>query len=300
MAHRRTYSSRHLDMAKISFDTPPLTPPLAVFNEFQVSMNSAARKPKQFWQRTTFLALFTLVLVSVYVLLVSQPSLSPISMPQGGDKSFASIATQRLSRLSEKAHRLAAVHRKRPQGTTTSTSEADAATDTLPPLQLTPEQELAAVTTFLASLPQNVIPSNVDPSKQIDPQLVLDFDTRSPQALTELAQLEHDAWVRYPVVLYSKAHSPLSRDLEKIILELNLLPGPAIIPVEYRPDEEVLKPLLERLTGVPELPVLLIGGKIIGTPQEVKYMHSKGSLARSINDAGAIIDGARKKKGRKH
>lgn len=300
MAHRRTYSSRHLDTAEISFDTPPLTPPLAVFNEFQLSMNSAPRKPKHFWQRTTFFALFTLVAVSLYVILVSQPSLSPISMPQGSDKSFTGIAAQRLTRLSEKAHRLAAVHRKRPQGTTTSTSEVDSATDTLPPLQLTPEQELAALTAFLASLPQNVIPSNIDPSKPIDPELVLDFDTRSPQALTEVAQLEHDAWVRYPVVLYSKMHSPLSRDLEKIILDLNLLPGPAIIPVEYRPDEDVLKPVLQRLTGVSELPILLIGGKIIGTAQEVKYMHAKGDLARAITQAGAIVDGAKKKKGRKH
>ena len=111
-------------------------------------------------------------------------------------------------------------------------------------------------------------------------------------------------------------HSPLSRDLEKIILELNLLPGPAIIPVEYRrtswvkscraraefalADEDVLRPLLERLTGASELPILLIGGKIIGTPQEVKYMHSKGDLARAISKAGAIIDGVKKKKGRKH
>ena len=224
MSHRRTYSSRHLDMSKVSFDSPPLTPPLAVFNEFQASMNSAARKPKQFWQRTTFLALFTLVVVSVYVLLVSQPSLSPISMPNSDDTSFTGMAAQRLSRLSEKAHRLAAVHRKQPQGTTTSTSEADAATDTLPPLQLSPEQELAAVTTFLASLPQNVIPSNVDPSKPIDPQLVLDFDTRSPQALTEVAQLEHDAWVRYPVVLYSKVRVLFShRDLELDIVGLDAL-----------------------------------------------------------------------------
>ncbi|GJE92677.1 hypothetical protein PsYK624_088320 [Phanerochaete sordida] len=284
----------------MSFDTPPLTPPLAVFNEFQLSMNTTARKPKQFWQRPTFIALFTLVVVSIYVLLVSQPSLSPIKLPQGSDKSLTGMAAERLTRLSEKAHRLAAVHRKRPQGTTTSTSEADVATDTLPPLQFTPEQELAAVTTFLASLPQNVIPSNIDPHKPIDPELVLDFDTKSPQALTEVAQLEHDAWIHYPVVLYAKMHSPLSRDLEKIILDLNLLPGPAIIPVEYRPDEEVLKPLLQRLTGVEELPILLIGGKIIGTPQEVKYMHSKGDLARAVTQAGAVVDGVKKKKGRKH
>ncbi|KIP06967.1 hypothetical protein PHLGIDRAFT_90155 [Phlebiopsis gigantea 11061_1 CR5-6] len=220
---------------------------------------------------------------------------------QGSDsRSLTGIAAQRLSRLSSEAYRLANSHRKRPKGSTTSSSQAEATTDTLPPLQLTPEQELAAVTSFLASLPQNVIPSNVDPSLPIDPQLVLDFDTRSSQAMTEVAQLEHDAWVRYPVVLYSKMHSPTSRDMEKMLLELNLLPGPAIIQVEYRPDEEVLKPLLHRLTGSNELPLLLIGGKVIGTAQEVRYMHSKGDLARTITKAGAIVDGAKKKKGRKH
>lgn len=205
MAHRRTYST-HLDadMGKLSFDAPPLTPPLAVFNSFQFS-TEPPRKPRQYWQRTTFLALLTLVVISGYVLLVSQPSLAPMSM-HGADKSFTGGAAQRLSRLSSEAYRLAAMHRKRPQGTTTSSSHAEATTDAdaVPALQLTPEQELAAVTTFLASLPQNVIPSTVDPSQPIDPQLVLDFDTRSPQAITEIAQLEHDAWVRYPVVLFAK------------------------------------------------------------------------------------------------
>lgn len=203
MAHRRTYSSRYLDMGKVSFDTPPLTPPLAVFNQFQLD-NVPTRKTRQYWQRTTFLALFALVLVSGYVLLVSQPSLSPIAMQGSDSRSLTGIAAQRLSRLSSEAYRLAGSHRKRPKGNPTSSSHAEATTDVLPPLQLTPAQELAAITSFLASLPQNVIPSNVDPSLPIDPQLVLDFDTRTSQALVEVAQLEHDAWVRYPVVLYSK------------------------------------------------------------------------------------------------
>ena len=65
-------------------------------------------------------------------------------------------------------------------------------------------------------------------------------------------------------------------------------------------DEEVLKPLLERLTGASELPILLVGGQIIGTPQEVKYMHAKGEFTRALTKAGAIVDGVKKKKGRKH
>lgn len=195
MAHRRNFSSRHIDMGKFSFDSPPLTPPLEMFNTFQNS--SSPSKPKQFWQRTTFLALFALIIVSAYVLLISQPSLAPIAM-HDANHSIHSVTTGRLSKLSTEAYRLAALHKKRPKAT------AGAAVASKP-VELTPKQELAAITDFLASLPQNVIPSSVDPSKPIDPQLVLDFDTRTPQAEEMIKDLEHDAWTRYPVVLYSKA-----------------------------------------------------------------------------------------------
>lgn len=53
-------------------------------------------------------------------------------------------------------------------------------------MQLTTSQELAAVSNFIASLPQNVIPSYVDPMLPIDPELVLDFDTNSLRAVDEL------------------------------------------------------------------------------------------------------------------
>ena len=77
-----------------------------------------------------------------------------------------------------------------------------------------------------------------------------------------------------------------------------------LCPVTHRrcvpADEHVLKALLERLTGEPELPILLIGGKVVGTMPEIRYMYTKGDLARKIKEAGAIIDGIKKKKGRKH
>ncbi|PSR79236.1 hypothetical protein PHLCEN_2v7094 [Hermanssonia centrifuga] len=279
-------------MAKVSLDSPPLTPPLAMISSFQLA-NQSTRKPKQFWQRMTFLALFALIAISIYVLLVGQPSLAPIDM-HDADRSLKGLASQRLSRLTSEAYRLAALHSKRPKDTQNISSAA------APPVQLTTEQELAAVTSFLASLPQNVIPSSVDPSKPIDPELVLDFDTRSPQAAEEIRDLVHDAWSRYPVVLYSKMHSPVSRELKQILSDLNLLPPPVLIEVENRPDEEVLKSVLHRLTGEPELPLLLVGGQTLGTLQEIRYMNSKGDLARKMNEAGAVVDGAKKKKGRKH
>jgi hypothetical protein len=69
---------------------------------------------------------------------------------------------------------------------------------------LSPEQELSALTAFMAALPQNVIPTNIDPTQPIDPQLVLDFDTRSPQAEQEIDDLVIDVWMGNPVVLFSK------------------------------------------------------------------------------------------------
>ncbi|KAI0339897.1 hypothetical protein BDW22DRAFT_1335269 [Trametopsis cervina] len=251
-----------------------------MFNVFQHE-KATSIKPRHYWQRMTFLALFALVLISGYVILVSPPSLSPIAH-NDGDHSLSGKAAQRLSRLSSEAYRLASGH------------------VAVPSLELTPEQELAVLTSFLASLPENVIPSNIDPSHPIDPEVVVDFNTRTPHALQELEQLVADSWVHYPVVLFSKMHSPQARDLKKMLTELNLKPSPAIIEVEHRPDEDVLKPLLLRLTKADGFPILLVGGKTVGTFEEIKYAFHKGELAKTISAAGAIVDGAKKAKGRKH
>lgn len=74
-----------------------------------------------------------------------------------------------------------------------------------PQITLTPEEELAALSSFLASLPdQNILPPSVDPSQPIDPQLILDFDTRADGAEAELKRLVAATWETYPVVMYTK------------------------------------------------------------------------------------------------
>lgn len=62
----------------------------------------------------------------------------------------------------------------------------------------------------------------------------------------------------------------------------------------------MLAPLLYRLTHTSELPILLVGGKLVGSMQEIRYMNEKGDLRRMISAAGAEINGGRGKKGRKH
>lgn len=65
-------------------------------------------------------------------------------------------------------------------------------------------------------------------------------------------------------------------------------------------DEDVLKPLLFRLTNLTSIPILLVGGKPVGAAEEIGYMYKKGDLAKTISEAGAIVDGGKKPKGRKH
>jgi hypothetical protein len=48
-----------------------------------------------------------------------------------------------------------------------------------PPLVLSPAEELAALTSFLIALPQNVLPGDVDGNKPIDPQVRVFFSSHA-------------------------------------------------------------------------------------------------------------------------
>lgn len=93
-----------------------------------------------------------------------------------------------------------AAHRKMKQVPTTASPPPPAR----PQIELSAPQELAAITGFLASLPQNMIPLSVDPTQPIDPQLVLDFDTRGAKAVKAVEEMVEDVWTQNPVVLYAK------------------------------------------------------------------------------------------------
>jgi len=89
-----------------------------------------------------------------------------------------------------------------------------------PQINFTPEEELAALSSFIISLPdQNILPPSVDPFQPIDPQLILDFDTRVDGAAEELKRLVAATWEYNPVVMYTKVFTPLStRDRERALL----------------------------------------------------------------------------------
>lgn len=192
MAHRRTQSARFPDhmYANSPLPSPVLEPPFTpAAVSFATLTSIANRKPRTYWYRTTFLALFVLVVLSVYVLVVAQPSLASIPAFETDGHTH--------SHLSPDAFRLAALRHKHSWSNNESTSGR-------PQVQLNASQELAAISSFIASLPHNVIPSTVDPSKPIDPQLVLDFDTRAAHAAEEVETVVKDVWAQHPVMLYSK------------------------------------------------------------------------------------------------
>ena len=161
-------------------------------SRFTVNQSLISRR----WlQRTTFLALFSLFSVSVYVLLVNGSSnLRPAAAPPQIKSPFQAAMNTIVDSPD---------HPWRPSHKDVIASR--------PQITLTPEEELAALSSFIISLPdQNILPPSVDPSKPIDPQLILDFDTRTDGAEDELKRLVAATWEYNPVVMYIKVLSSLS------------------------------------------------------------------------------------------
>jgi len=278
MALPRINSRTPLQPSTMSTITP-LTPYLmATFH---------SRKTKH---RTTFIALLALVCLSVYIFVAQASFLAPPlrhSDSPAADQLAIALETLQNSRVTPGKSGISHSHRLGKSNRHT------------PALRLDPPQELAAISSFLASLPQNVLPPTVDAARQVDPQLVLDFDTRSDRAQEEVQAMVEDVWTRNPVFLYSKRYSAASRELKGILNNLNLYPSPTIIDVDVRDDAAVLFPVLQRLLPFPELPVLLIGGRAVGSIEEVRELEKSGELQKLINASGSTVDGAKRKKVKK-
>jgi hypothetical protein len=149
-------------------------------------VESIARKPRQ---RTVLLSLVILVALTTYIFIANitfllPPTLRHPASPAAVDTLSVALESIKHSKTIEDKF----VHRKKVPN----------------PIKLNSDQELAAVSSFIASLPQNVLPLSVDPTLPIDPQVVLDFDTNSARAKDELKAMVDDVWSRNPVFLYSK------------------------------------------------------------------------------------------------
>ncbi len=180
--HRRVPSLRHgvphpgLPHAMGNLQIPSLGP---THNMSLLPWLVDSLHPRKFRLRATALCLFSLISLTTYICLISPPVLS-FERPHHHSPTWRNLAAQfPLPPLN---------HFPPPR----------------PDILLSPEQELGALTAFMAALPQNVIPSNIDPSRPIDPQLVLDFDTRGPEAKDEIDDVIVGVWMNNPVVLFVK------------------------------------------------------------------------------------------------
>lgn len=95
-------------------------------------------------------------------------------------------------------------------------------------------------------------------------------------------------------------YSPVSREVKQMLHDLYLRPAPMIIEVDLRVDEAILAPLLFRVTGRGELPILLVGGRPLGTIEEIRYLKKKGELQKMLGAAGAEVYGAKRKQKKIH
>lgn len=148
-------------------------------------IESITRKPRQ---RSILISLVTLVALTTYIFIANITFLLPPAL-QHPDIPAVDALTVALESIknSVPADDKFAYRKKVGQS-----------------LKLSLDQELAALSSFIASLPQNVIPYSVDPTLPLDPQLVLDFDINSPRAKDELRAMVEDVWSRNPVFLYAK------------------------------------------------------------------------------------------------
>jgi hypothetical protein len=166
---------------------PALFSPLSPFTKFTFEVTANFLRPRKTRGRATLFALLMILFIPAYLFCLAQPTLT-----------LTSIALRRNSIAIEPL----AVAVNVPRNPPVSNKRYEVKQQ----FQLDSAQELAAVSSFLASLPQNVIPPSVDPSLPIDPQLVLDFDTRGPRAAEEVRAMIEDVWLRNPVILYSKVY----------------------------------------------------------------------------------------------
>ncbi|CAE6499218.1 unnamed protein product [Rhizoctonia solani] len=164
------------------------------------------------------------------------------------------------------------------------------------PLNLTPAMELGALVAFLTDrAAENALPLTIDPQQQIPADVMLDFDTRSDFAQLEVDDLVQDTWMRNPIVIFSKVHSLQGRDLKKVFASYKLKPAPVVFDVDQREDAAVLEPVLYRLTGETSLPVVLLGGRSIGSPTDIVKLHESGDLERALKAVGVAIVPPKKK-----
>ncbi|KAG6831769.1 hypothetical protein H0H92_007921 [Tricholoma furcatifolium] len=127
------------------------------------------------------------------------------------------------------------------------------------------------------------------------------LDPLEPLNMTAYAGEEEINWpgmvkklnIKYPVIVFSKCHVEsfhrYSRRAKKLLETYNLQPAPKIIEVDLRPDDDVIKAILGRLTGHYTFPNIFLRGRSIGGSDDLQDLHAQRMLTKVLEQAGAAV-----------
>jgi hypothetical protein len=83
-----------------------------------------------------------------------------------------------------------------------------------------------------------------------------------------------------------------------MLADYKIIPAPLIIELDQRKDNAVLTPILARLLGTNELPLLTLFGKTLGSYHDVLEMREKGEFKSILESGGLSVRDAKKNKKR--
>ncbi|XP_043710928.1 monothiol glutaredoxin-S10-like [Telopea speciosissima] len=88
------------------------------------------------------------------------------------------------------------------------------------------------------------------------------------------------------VVIFSKSSCFMCHTIKRLFYELGV--SPAIHELDEDSRGREMEWALMRLGFSPSVPAVFIGGKLVGSTNEVMTLHLNGSLIPMLKDAGAI------------
>ncbi|XP_042475495.1 monothiol glutaredoxin-S10-like [Macadamia integrifolia] len=88
------------------------------------------------------------------------------------------------------------------------------------------------------------------------------------------------------VAIFSKSSCCMCHAIKRLFYELGV--SPAIYELDEDSRGREMEWALLRLGCNPSVPAVFIGGKLVGSANEVMTLHLNGSLTRMLKDAGAI------------
>ncbi|KAH6756194.1 Glutaredoxin family protein [Perilla frutescens var. hirtella] len=88
------------------------------------------------------------------------------------------------------------------------------------------------------------------------------------------------------VVIFSKNSCCMSHAIKRLFYELGV--SPMICELDEQPNGREMERALMRLGCTPPVPVVFIGGKLVGSAKNILTFHIDGSLKIMLKDAGAL------------